>query len=76
ELTCRVLRLLVLLLELNRFGIPLDEQEEGRGLTLITSDDQSFTVNGSGDKSPEKGIPGDKSSGKPPECRWGKPLML
>nr|GEX86501.1 hypothetical protein [Tanacetum cinerariifolium] len=28
-----------------------------------------------GDKSPEKGIPSDKSSGKAPECRWGKPLM-
>nr|GEY98760.1 hypothetical protein [Tanacetum cinerariifolium] len=30
----------------------------------------------SGDKSPGKGIPSDKSPGKAPECRWGKPLML
>nr|GEV01649.1 hypothetical protein [Tanacetum cinerariifolium] len=29
-----------------------------------------------GDKSPGKRIPSDKSLGKPPECRWGKPLML
>nr|GFA85034.1 hypothetical protein [Tanacetum cinerariifolium] len=29
-----------------------------------------------GDKSPGKPIPSDMSPRKPPECRWGKPLML